>query len=400
LILHRALLPEHLFDMSNYPRLFSPLRVGDLHLAHRIVLAPLTRMRSTQPGDIPNQLNAEYYSQRTSRGALMISEATQISRQGKGYPAAPGIHSAEQVEGWKLVTEAVHAQGGFIFLQLWHVGRASHTSLHPETGLPVSASAIATADGTKAFTADFQQTPFETPRALETKELPGIVADYRRAAENAKAAGFDGVEIHSANGYLLDQFLEDKTNHRTDAYGGSIENRARLLLEVVDATVEVWGKGRVGVRLSPFGKFGDMGDSDPVALFSYVLQQLSLREIAYAHLVEPRVGNAGAGSPIDDSTPRTSHIFRKAFTGVLISAGGYTAASAEEVIADHYADAVAFGRLFIANPDLPERFRHNTELNTPDRSSFYGGAEKGYTDYPNLKQGLKPSLDQPTATAQ
>ena len=386
--------------MSNYPRLFSPLKVGDLHLAHRVVLAPLTRLRSTQPGDIPNHLNAEYYSQRTSPGALMISEATQISRQGKGYPAAPGIHSAGQVEGWKLVTEAVHAKGGYIFLQLWHVGRSSHTSLHPETGLPVSASAVGIADGSKAFTADFQQVPFETPRALETSELPGIVADYRHAAENAKAAGFDGVEVHSANGYLLDQFLEDKTNHRTDAYGGSIENRARLLLEVVDTVVEVWGKARVGVRLSPYGKFGDMGDSNPVALFSYVLQQLSARGIAYAHLVEPRVGAAGAGAPIDDSQPRTSHIFRKAFAGVLISAGGYTAKTAEETIADCYADAVAFGRLFIANPDLPERFRRNTDLNTPDRSSFYGGTEKGYTDYPSLEPNLEPGLNQSTATLQ
>jgi len=372
--------------MSSYPHLFSPLQVGELHLAHRVVLAPLTRMRSTQPGDIPNSKNAEYYAQRTSKGALLISEATQISRQGKGYPAAPGIHSAEQVEGWRLVTEAVHAKGGYIFLQLWHVGRVSHTSLHPETGLPVSASAIAVADGAKAFTADFQQVPYETPRALETAELPGIVADYRRAAMNALAAGFDGVEVHSANGYLLDQFLEDKTNNRTDAYGGSIENRARLLLEVVDAVVDVWGKGRVGVRLSPYGKFSDMGDSNPEALFSYVLQQLSLREIAYAHLVEPRVGSAGAGAPIDDSQPRTSHIFRKAFKGVLISAGGYTAATAEETIADHYADAIAFGRLFIANPDLPQRFKLNAELNTPDRRTFYGGTEKGYTDYPSLTE--------------
>jgi N-ethylmaleimide reductase len=380
------MLHPHLLDMSNYPHLFSPLRAGELHLAHRVVLAPLTRMRSTQPGDVPNPLNAAYYSQRASEGGLLITEATQISRQGKGYPAAPGIHSAEQVEGWKLVTKAVHDKGGLIFLQLWHVGRISHSSLHPEIGLPVSASAIAPADGKMAFTVDFQQVPFETPRALELDELPGIVDDYRHAAENAKAAGFDGVEIHSANGYLLDQFLEDKTNHRTDAYGGSIENRARLLLEVVDAVVEIWGKGRVGVRLSPYGKFSDMGDSNPLALFSYVLQQLSLREVAYAHLVEPRVGSAGSGDPIDDSAPRTSHIFRQAFTGVLISAGGYTAATAEQTIADHYADAVAFGRLFIANPDLPERFRANTALNTPDRRTFYGGTEKGYTDYPSLQQ--------------
>jgi N-ethylmaleimide reductase len=226
-------------------------------------MAPLTRLRSSQPGDVPNQLMAEHYAQRSTEGGLLITEATQISRQGKGYPAAPGIHSAEQLDGWRLVTEAVHAKGGLIFLQLWHVGRSSHTSHHPETGLPVSASAIAIADGSKGLTADFQQVPYETPRALETAELPGIVEDYRRAAVNALAAGFDGVEIHSANGYLLDQFLEDKTNHRTDEYGGSIENRARLLLEVTDAVVDVWGKGRVGVRLSPFGTFNDMGESDP-----------------------------------------------------------------------------------------------------------------------------------------
>jgi N-ethylmaleimide reductase len=372
--------------MANLPHLFSPLQVGEIHLAHRVVLAPLTRMRSTQPGDIPNALNAEYYGQRASHGGLLISEATQISRQGKGYPAAPGIHSDEQVEGWKLVTRAVHGKGGFIFLQLWHVGRVSHSSLHPETGLPVSSSAIAIADGAQAFTADFKQVPYETPRALETDELPGIVADYVKGARNAQAAGFDGVEIHSANGYLLDQFLEDNVNHRTDQYGGSIENRARLLLEVVDAVVKVWGKGRVGVRLSPYGKFSDMGDSNPEALFTYVLQQLSLRGIAYAHVIEPRAGSAGSGAAIDNSKPRTAPRFRKAFTGVLISAGGYDAKAAEEVIADGDADAVAFGRLFIANPDLPERFRSGAALNTPNRQTFYGGTEVGYTDYPSLQE--------------
>ncbi len=355
-------------------------------LAHRVVLAPLTRMRSTQPGDVPNHLNAEYYAQRTSHGGLLISEATQISRQGKGYPAAPGIHSDEQVEGWKLVTRAVHNKGGYIFLQLWHVGRVSHSSLHPETGLPVSSSAIPIADGAQALTAEFQQVPFETPRALETSELPGIVADYVQAAENARAAGFDGVEVHSANGYLLDQFLEDKVNHRTDHYGGSIENRARLLLEVVDAVVEIWGKGRVGVRLSPYGKFSDMGDSNPEALFTYVLQQLSQRGIAYAHVIEPRAGNAGGGAENDASKPRTAPAFRKAFDGVFLSAGGYTAESAVEAIAEGYADAVAFGRLFIANPDLPERFRTGAELNTPNRQTFYGGTEVGYTDYPSLQE--------------
>ncbi len=367
--------------MSHFPHLFAPLRVGALELSHRVVLAPLTRMRSTPPGDVPNSLNATYYGQRASKGGLLITEATQVSRQGKGYPGAPGIHSEEQVEGWKLVTESVHAKGGYIFLQLWHVGRMSHSSLHPEAGLPVSASALAPQDGSKAYTADFRQAEFETPRALELAEIPGIVEQYRRGAENAKAAGFDGVEIHGANGYLLDQFLEDKTNRRTDRYGGSIENRARLMLEVVDAVVGVWSKDRVGVRLSPFGKFLDMGDSDPVALFTYVLQQLSNRGVAYAHVIETRVGEDGR--PAAD-TPRTSEVFRNAFSGAFISAGGYSAETAEQTIAAGFVDAVAFGRHFIANPDLPKRFRINSPLNPYDRSTFYGGAEKGYTDYPAL----------------
>jgi N-ethylmaleimide reductase len=375
--------PEHRKSMSNYSRLFSPLQVGDLHLSHRVIMAPLTRLRSSQPGDVPNALMADYYAQRSTQGGLLISEATQISRQGKGYPAAPGIHAAEQIDGWRLITEAVHAKGGLIFLQLWHTGRSSHTSHHPETGLPVSASAIAISDGSKGFTADFQQVQYETPRALETSELPGIVEDYRRGAVNALAAGFDGVEIHAANGYLLDQFLEDKTNQRTDVYGGSIENRARLLLEVTDAVVDVWGKGRVGVRLSPAGAFNDMWDSDPVTLFSYVLNKLSERGIAYAHLVEARWTSETIPA---DSEPCTAEIYRKAFDGVLISAGGYTAKSADAVIESSNADAVAFGRLFIANPDLPERLREDAPLNTPDRSTFYGGSDKGYTDYPSLQK--------------
>lgn len=252
--------------------------------------------------------------------------------------------------------------------------------------MPVAPSAIAPNDGGKALTADFQQAPFETPRALESDEIPGVVAEYRRGAENAKAAGFDGVEIHSANGYLLDQFLEDKTNKRTDEYGGSIENRARLLMEVVDAVVQVWGKGRVGVRLSPYGTFSDMGDSDPIALFSYVLEQLSKRGIAYVHIVEPRVGNAGADAPIDSEAPKTAEIFRRAFKGVLISAGGYSAETGEKAIANHLADAIAFGRLFIANPDLPKRFELKEKLNPYDRSTFYGGTERGYIDYPSLDE--------------
>jgi N-ethylmaleimide reductase len=369
----------HQSRVNSFPHLLSPVRVGDLELSNRVVLAPLTRMRSTPPGDVPNPLNATYYGQRASKGGLLITEATQISLLGKGYPGAPGIHSEEQVEGWKLATKAVHAKGGFIFLQLWHVGRMSHSSLHPEAGLPISASAIAPQDGSKAMTAAFQQVPFETPRALGIDEISALVGEYRRGAENAKAAGFDGVEIHSANGYLLDQFLEDKSNKRTDRYGGSIENRARLLLEVADAVAGVWGKGRVGVRLSPFGKFLDMGDSDPIALFNYVLGQLSNRGVAYAHVIEPRAGE-GAGP----DAPRTAELFRKAFTGVLISAGGYTAESADQSIAEGLADAVAFGRLFLANPDLPKRFELQSPLNAYDRTTFYGGAEKGYTDYPAL----------------
>lgn len=379
-----AVSKAHQRRVIHYPHLFSPLHMGDLRLSHRVVLAPLTRMRSTQPGDIPNQTNAAYYAQRASQGGLLISEATQVSLLGKGYPAAPGIHSQEQVGGWKLVTKAVHQKGAFMFLQLWHVGRISHSSLHPDAGLPVAPSAIAPNDGGMALTAEFRQVPFETPRALRLDEIPGVVDEYRKGAKNAKAAGFDGVEVHSANGYLLDQFLEDKTNHRTDEYGGSIENRARLLLEVVDTVVEVWGRGRVGVRISPFGTFSDMGDSNPIVLFTYVLEQLSKRGIAYVHIIEPRAGNAGADVPIDHTAPHISETFRKAFQGVLISAGGYTAESAESAIANHFADAVAFGRLFIANPDLPQRFRLRAELNHYDRSTFYGGTEKGYIDYPSL----------------
>jgi N-ethylmaleimide reductase len=249
-------------------------------------------------------------------------------------------------------------------------------------------SAIAPNNGARVLTADFQEVPFETPRALRLEEIPSIVSEYRQGAENAKAAGFDGVEIHGANGYLLDQFLQDKTNQRTDLYGGSIENRARLLLEVVDSVVQVWGKNRVGVRLSPYGTFLDMGDSNPIALFTYVLQELSDRGVAYVHIVEPRVGDAGADAPIDSNAPRTAGIFRKRFRGVLISAGGYTAETAEKAIANHLADAIAFGRLFVANPDLLKRFEQKKQLNPYDRSTFYGGNEKGYTDYPNLHESL------------
>jgi N-ethylmaleimide reductase len=375
--------------MTEYPLLFSPLRLGAYQLQHRVVMAPLTRMRASQPGDVPNELNAEYYRQRASVGGLIISEATQVMPEGKGYPQTPGIYSDEQVAGWKLATDAVHAKGGLIFLQLWHVGRSSHSSLQPGGKLPMAPSALPIRDGAKVLTPEWKQVEYETPRALEVAEIATVVEAYRKGAVNAKAAGFDGVEIHGANGYLLDQFLEDRTNNRTDQYGGPIENRARLLLEVVDAAITVWGEDKVGVRLSPYGKFNDMGDSDPLALFTYVLNELSRRGVAYAHVIEPRAG--GGGAQPDNSAPRTSSIFRNAFNGVFISAGGYDAASAEQLIEEGLADAVAFGRIFIANPDLPERFRNAAPLNEYDRSTFYGGTEKGYTDYPALEAVPSPS---------
>ena len=365
-------------------KLYSPLTVGALALQHRVIMAPLTRMRSSQPGNVPNDLMAQYYAQRASKGGLLISEATQVSQQGQGYPSTPGIHSAEQVAGWRKVTDAVHAKGGLIVLQLWHVGRISHSSFQPDGGAPVSASAVQPAGN--AFTATFQQVPFETPRALELAELPGIVEAYRQGAANAKAAGFDGVEVHGANGYLLDQFLQDRTNKRTDEYGGSIPNRARLPLEVVDAVVSVWGADKVGIRLSPYGTFSDMGDSDPIALFSYVISELSKRNLAYLHLIEPRATSAGGGDDINADAPDTAKLFASHFDGVLLSAGGYTRETAEAAVDGGVADAVVFGRIFIANPDLPERLKQNASLNPYDRSTFYGGGAKGYTDYPTLEE--------------
>jgi N-ethylmaleimide reductase len=359
--------------------IFDSLHIADLTLKNRIMMAPLTRMRSKQPGNIPYELNAEYYAQRASAG-LIISEATQISQQGQGYPATPGIHSPEQVEGWRKVTDAVHAKGGKIFLQLWHVGRISHPSHQPNGGLPVAPSAIA-AKNSGTYTADWRETEIVTPRALELAEIPALIEDFKKAAHYAKDAGFDGVEVHGANGYLLDQFLQDGSNKRTDIYGGSIENRARLLLEVVDAVSDIWGKNRVGVRLSPYGTFNDMHDSNPIALFTYVISQLNNRAIAYLHVIEPRSTSAGGSDEVHADAPRTAALFRPHFSGVLFSAGGYDAESAKQAVADGEADAVVFGRYFISNPDLPERLQANIPFTPYDRNTFYGGAEKGYTDY-------------------
>ena len=365
-------------------KLFEPLKIGSLTLPNRIIMAPLTRMRAKQPGNIPHALNAEYYAQRASAG-LIISEATQVSQQGQGYPSTPGIHSAEQVEGWKLVTDAVHQAGGRIFLQLWHVGRISHTSHQPNDALPVAPSAIA-AENSGTYTADWQETPILVPRALETDEISDIVADFKTGAENAKAAGFDGVEVHGANGYLLDQFLQDGSNARTDQYGVSIENRARLLLEVVDAVIEVWGNDRVGVRLSPFNVFNGMKDSNPVKLFTYVLRELDVRGVAFVDLIEPRAALSSTQDNNLEDKPQTASLFRHVLQTVLISAGGHTPDSAYEYTEKNLADAVAFGRHFISNPDLPERIREFAPLTPYNRATFYGGDTKGYTDYQPLTE--------------
>ena len=357
------------------PSLFSPLRLGPYELAHRVIMPPLTRMRAGI-GNVPHELAPEYYGQRATSGGLVIAEATQVTPFGQGYPATPGIHSPQQVEGWRKVTDAVHAKGGLIFLQLWHTGRSSHTSFQPNGALPVAPSAIAIT-GQKSLTPEWKQVPYETPRALELHEIPEIIAAYREGARNAMAAGFDGVEIHGANGYLLEQFLHNRTNKRTDAYGGSVENRARLLIEVTEAASEVFGPDRVGVRLSPFGTYNDVGDSDPIGLYSYVLSRLSELDIAYLSLIEAR---PGAGMEID--APQAIGQLRPFWPKTLILAGGFTAETADEAIRSGQADAVGFGRQFIANPDLPLRLKSGAPLNPYNRATFYGGGAVGYVDYP------------------
>jgi len=355
--------------MTSANTLFSPIHLGDLTLSNRIIMAPLTRNRAGE-GDAPQAMNVEYYRQRAGAG-LIISEGSQISASGIGYPHTPGIYSPAQIDGWRQVTDAVHKEGGRIFIQLWHTGRISHSSLQPGGILPVAPSALKAAG--KAMTYQgFQD--FETPHELALDELPGIVAEYVAAAKNAKAAGFDGVEIHAANGYLLDQFLRDGSNQRTDNYGGDIGNRMRLLLEVVDAVIAVWGSHRVGVRLSPENSFNDMNDSQPQQTFNAVAEKLSDYPLAYLHVLE---GDMLTGERRVDYAA-----LRNCFSGLYMTNNGYDLDGGNSAIAQHQADMVAFGKLFIANPDLPERFAKNLPLNTPDQATFYGGDEKGYTDYP------------------
>jgi N-ethylmaleimide reductase len=353
---------------------FSDYRLGGLSLPNRFVMAPMTRSRAL-PGNVPNPLAATYYAQRAAAG-LLITEGTQISPQGVGYIRTPGIHSPEQAAGWKVVTGAVHAAGGRIFAQLWHVGRVSHPDFHGG-GLPVGPSAIA-ADG-EAFTVNGRQR-LEAPRALTRAELPEVVEQFRRAAFNAKEAGFDGVELHGANGYLLDQFLRDSANRRTDDYGGSIENRARFPLEVTDAVVSVWGPTRVGYKMSPYFSMLGMADSSPLDTFSYLARELGARSIAYLHIAEAVAGPFVA----PQGTVRATPVLRRLFAGPVIVNGGYDVDSANAAIASGEADLVAFGVPFLANPDLPERWRRGAPLNAPQIEHFYAGEEKGYTDYPTL----------------
>ena len=364
-------------------KLFTQVALGALELQHRIVMAPLTRLRSTQPGDVPNAMNAEYYGQRASAGGLLIAEATNISDEARGYPGAPGIHSQAQVEGWRLVADAVHAKGGKLVMQIWHTGRISHSSMQPD-GLPPFAPSAVVAAG-QHMDAKGQPAQFEVPRALTIEHIASIVSDFRKAAENAKAAGMDGVEVHGANGYLIDQFLHDSSNKRDDRFGGSIENRSRFLFEVLDAVMAVWGAGRVGLRLSPWGRSNGAKDSNPTALYTFVASELDKRKIAYLHLVEPRADQRSDANVLDPNAPDAGHYFRQVFSGKIISAGGYVRDSAISAVEEGRADAIAFGRAFIANPDLMERLKRNAALNPYDRSTFYGGGAKGYTDYPFLK---------------
>lgn len=352
------------------PTLHDPLRLGSLEIPNRILMAPLTRCRS-EPGDVPGPLMATHYAQRASAG-LLIAEATMVAAGNCAFAGGPGIHSAAQVAGWRLVTDAVHAAGGRIFLQIWHGGRACHPALNGGA-IPVAPSAIAI-DG-ETYTPEGMKRHV-TPRELRDDELPGIAEAFRAAARNAKAAGFDGVEVHGANGYLLDEFLRDGSNRRSGAYGGSIANRARLLLEVTDAAAAEFGAGRVGVRLSPLNGYNDMRDSDPVALASFVATELDRRGIAYLHLMRADFLGAQSGDVV---TP-----VRRAFRGNLVLNMGFTPAEAAEAVAAGTADAIAFGTSFLANPDLPARIRAGAALNAPDPSTFYSPGPKGYTDYPAM----------------
>ena len=367
------------------PKLFTPVQLGSLKLKHRVVMAPLTRSRSEQPGGIPGDMMVRYYSDRASDGGLIIGEATNISLTARGWYGAPGLYTDRQVEGWKRVVRAIHAKNGFVFAQLWHTGRSSHSD-NQDGNTPASASVDASywEDPNHLVSAPSGWVQPSPHRALDISEIPGIVEDYRKAATRAKATGFDGVELHAGNGYLVDQFLQDGSNKRTDSYGGSIENRARFLLEVVETVTSVWGGGRVAVRIAPAGTWNHMRDSNPAALFTYVAEQLNRFGLAYLHIIEPRVkGNVtihkGQG-------PIAAEQLRKVFNGKIIAAGGFEPETAESAIESGVADAVSFGRHFVANPDLPLRIREGLALTPYDRDTFYTFDSVGYNDYPFVNE--------------
>jgi N-ethylmaleimide reductase len=376
-------------------KLFEHIRLGPYQLRHRIVMAPLTRSRARAPGNIPTPLMAAYYAQRAP-AAMIISEATQVSMQGQGYAWTPGIHSREQVEGWRLVTAAVHAAGGLIFLQLWHVGRISHPALQPDNMLPVGPSAIK-ADATAFIENEQGQgevVPCVAPRALASEEMPYLVRQYQRGLRNAVEAGFDGVEIHGANGYLIEQFLCTGSNKRSDNYGGPIANRARLLMEVVEAACAEWGSERVGVRLSPLSTFNDIHDENPHLTYGHVAEKLNDYRLAYLHVINPAAAALEKKLAPPPEAMKMVDLIRNKYRGLMILCGGFDHDTAEEWLEQGKADLIAFGRKFIANPDLPERFRQRAELNPDDPATYYGGGPKGYTDYPTLVQlrGGAPTL--------
>jgi N-ethylmaleimide reductase len=372
-------------------RLFSPIKIGHLDLPNRIVMAPLTRSRAGA-GHVPTAMMVDYYRQRATAG-LIITEATQISQQGQGYAWTPGIYTDDQIAGWRHVADAVHAAGGHMFLQLWHVGRVSHPSFQPQGALPVAPSAMPVPG--KTFIVDehgegaWADVP--VPQELTPGGIRAIVADYAQAAANAIAAGMDGVEIHAANGYLIDQFINTNSNHRTDTYGGSIENRARLLLEVVDAVTQAVGAERTGARLTPMGRFMGMGDATPFDTFAAIAEALNLRKIAYLHVVEPAILGIEKDVESNPLWDGIMALIRALFKGPLILAGGYGRASAETALENGRGDLIAFGKLFIANPDLPRRLLLDTALNEADPATFFGGAAKGYIDYPPLEDAAVPA---------
>ena len=370
-------------DARAHNELFVPIQVGAITLKHRVVMPPLSRLRAEWPSGVPSDLNVEYYSQRASDGGLIFTEATAISPSARGYRGAPGIYSEEQVTGWRRVTEAVHAKGGYMFVQLWHAGRTTHIAVTGEEPVTASVDPTYWADPSiLVVTPDGFSQP-SPHRALEAAEIAGIIEQYRAAAVNAKKAGFDGVELMAANGHLIDQFLQDNSNKRTDRYGGTIENRARLLFEVLDALISVWTSDRVGVRIAPSGTFNGMADSDPRALFHHIAECLNDFNLAYLHVIEPRI--KGGELIAKGQGPVAAQELSKVFRGSIIAAGGFEPDTAEATVANGDASLIAFGRQFIANPDLPKRIELSLPLNRYDRSTFYGFDARGYTDYPTYE---------------